>query len=215
MNTTDCRLIVFAKAPIPGQVKTRLSPSINAEAATALHEKLVLHCLQTATKSHVGPIELWCTPSIEHPFFLHCVEQFQVELHQQPEGNLGRRMAYAFYETLKKSNSALLMGTDCPALNWGDLKEAKMILHRGAQAVISPAEDGGYVLIGLRQYESQLFEGISWGTGSVMEETRGKLRRLKWYWHELPTRWDVDRPEDVERLKKEDLLELNWSKLEM
>ena len=70
-------------------------------------------------------------------------------------------------------------------------------------AVITPAEDGGYVLIGLCQYESTLFEEISWGTESVLKETRGRLRQLGWNWHELPQRWDVDRPEDVERLKRE------------
>ena len=203
MKKNDCRLIVIAKAPIPGEVKTRLLPFLDVETASILHEQLVLHCLNTAIEAEVGQVDLWCTPSVDHPFFIHCAEKLQIELHLQTQGDLGRRMAHAFGETLKRTPMALLMGTDCPSLTCGDLKEAKRILHQDPQAVISPAEDGGYVLIGLRQYASQLFEGISWGTEVVMEETRRKLRRLGWQWHELPQRWDVDRPEDIERLRIE------------
>jgi uncharacterized protein len=208
MKTIDCHLIVFAKAPIPGEVKTRLLPLLDAEAVVVLYEQLILHCLNTAVKAEVGPVDLWCTPSIDHPFFIRCSEEFQIDLHQQTEGNIGRRMAYAFYETLKKANFVLLMGTDCPSLTCTDLKEAKRVLQQGVHAVISPTEDGGYVLLGLRQYESKLFEGISWGTESVLEETRERLLRLGWYWHELPKRWDVDRPEDVKRLISEGYLDL-------
>jgi hypothetical protein len=203
MKRIDCRLIVFAKAPISGQVKTRLIPSMGASAAVAFHEKLVFHCLATAVKAHVGPVDLWCAPSARHPFFIHCRRKFQVELHNQPNGDLGRRMAFAFSKTLKRASSAILIGTDCPSLTQADLKEAAEILAQGFDAVIGPAEDGGYVLLGLRHYAPDLFSGISWGTNRVMEKTRLRLRRLKWRWHELPERWDVDRPEDLERLRME------------
>ena len=215
MKTTDCRLIVFAKAPIPGQVKTRLFPSLGAETAAALHEQLILHSLDKAVGSGIDPVDLWCTPSSDHPFFIRCAEKFGVGLYQQTEGDIGRRMAHSFNETLKRANYVLLMGTDCPSLTCADLREGATALYQGADAVISPAEDGGYVLIGLSQYNPELFDGVSWGTESVLEETRMRLRRLGWRYHELPTRWDVDRPEDLERLKKAELLELNWSKLEM
>jgi len=195
--------MVFAKAPITGKVKSRLLPLLEAEAVAALYEQLVLHCLATAIEADVGPVSLWCTPSTEHPFFIRCAEKFKVKLLRQTEGDIGRRMSHAFYEILKISDYALLMGTDCPSLTCTDLKEAETILRQGTQAVIGPAEDGGYVLLGLRKYDRELFEGISWGTESVLDETRAKLKRLRWQWHELPERWDVDRPEDVERLRRE------------
>jgi hypothetical protein len=179
---------------------------MNAEAAATLHKELVLYTLRVAVESKAGSIELWCTPSVEHPFFNQCAEEFKVELHRQTEGNLGRRMAFAFDKTLGKNPMALLIGTDCPSLTSDDLKEARKVLKEGTPAVVSPVEDGGYVLIGLRQYEPTLFEGISWGTSSVLEETRERLRRLRWRWRELPERWDVDRPEDVERLRKSGLI---------
>ncbi len=199
----DCCIIVFAKAPIPGKVKTRLLPYMSAQTSALLHEKLVLHCLKTAVESGVGHVELWCSPSTGYNFFTQCEKMFPIKLYSQVEGNLGERMAHAFKEALKRTPLVLLMGTDCPALSHHDLKEAKETLNRGIPVVISPAEDGGYVLIGLREYEERLFEGISWGTESVLEETRERIKILGWRWRELPRRWDVDRPEDVERLRME------------
>lgn len=206
MKRTDCRLIVFAKAPIPGEVKTRLIPSMGATSAATLHEKLVFHCLTTAVNASLGPIDLWCAPTVRHPFFIRCAKEFQIGLHTQKDGDLGRRMGWAFDRTLRKASSALLIGTDCPSLTQGDLRKAAEVLVQGTDAVIGPAEDGGYFLLGLRHYDPELFMGISWGTESVLDQTRARLRRLGWRWHELPERWDVDRPEDMERLMFEGYL---------
>ncbi len=206
VKKTDCQLIVFAKAPIPGQVKTRLIPSMGATSAAALHEKLVFHCLATAVDASLGPTDLWCTPTVRHPFFIRCAMEFQAELHTQPDGHLGRRMGWAFDKTLKRASSALLIGTDCPSLTQDDLRKAAEVLVQGTDAVIGPAQDGGYFLLGLRHYDPELFMGISWGTESVLDQTRARLRRLGWQWHELPERWDVDRPEDMERLMLEGYL---------
>jgi hypothetical protein len=206
MKTVNCRLIVFAKAPIPGQVKTRLISLIGATAAAALHEKLVFRCLTTAVDAGVGPIDLWCAPTIRHPFFTRCSKEFRVELHRQPDGDLGRRMGWAFRKTFRRASSALLIGTDCPSLTQGDLTKAAEFLVQGIDAVIGPAEDGGYFLLGLRHYDPLLFTDISWGTESVLDQTRARLGRLGWRWHELAERWDVDRPEDMERLTLADYL---------
>lgn len=206
MIRTDCRLIVFARAPVPGQVKTRLIPSIGAAGAAALYERLVLQILSIADDSKVGSVDLWCTPSMNHPFFLQCAQKFHINLFNQIEGDLGIRMAQALSETLKISSRALLVGTDCPSLTVNDLRESADVLHHGTEAVIVPAEDGGYVLIGLRQFAPELFTRISWGTGSVLDQTRDRLRRLGWTWHELSKHWDVDRPQDVERMKREGYL---------
>ena len=213
MKSKGLHIIVFAKAPIPGQVKTRLIPMMGPEAAAALHEKLVIHALTTAVKANLGQVDLWCSPSCKHPFFIHCSKEFQVKLYKQPEGDLGKRMGDALKKTLKKAPNAILIGTDCPSFTEKDMKEAARAMKRGAKAVLGPAEDGGYVLIGMRHYSPELFKGILWGTGSVMEETRKRLQRLGWRWHELRTFWDVDRPEDVERLVRESYLEKDWSRL--
>lgn len=165
---------------------------------------MVLHTLKMATQSGIGSVELWCTPSIDHPLFQQCAEIFKIPLFCQTKGDLGTRMAYAIKNSFQRGASfTCLIGTDCPSLTSEDLKKTKENLMQGYQAVLSPAEDGGYVLIGLTQFHPMLFEGISWGTASVLPETRDRLRKLKWRWKELPERWDIDRPEDVERLKRE------------
>jgi len=203
MNTSVCHLIIFAKAPIPGQVKTRLVMTMGEGPSALLYEWMTLHTLATAVKAALGPVDLWCTPSKDHPFFGRCAKEFNVGLMTQTNGDLGRRMAHAFRETLRRAPYVLLMGTDCPSLPPDDLIEAAALLKEETDAVITPSEDGGYVLLGLRHYADDLFREIPWGTDRVMEETRARLRNLKWRWHELSERWDVDRPEDVVRLRLE------------
>lgn len=208
MKIVGCRLIVLAKAPVPGQVKTRLIPTIGPKAAAALHEKLVFHSLSIAVNAGVGPVDLWCAPSSEHPFFIRCAREFRVEVHTQFEGDLGQRMAHAFHKTLELTTHVLLIGTGCPSLTCDDLRKAKAVLEQDNDAVIIPAEDGGYILLGLSQYSSELFSGVSWGAESVLEETRARLRNLGWSWYEMSKCWDVDRPEDLERLMLEGFKDL-------
>jgi hypothetical protein len=94
---------------------------------------------------------------------------------------------------------SLIIGTDCPVLTPALLREAAATLN-GHDAVVFPAEDGGYVLIGMRRPAPELFAGIEWSTERVMAQTRERLLSLGWSWTEPATLWDVDRPADYERL---------------
>lgn len=195
---------VFAKAPVPGEVKTRLIDLLGVQDAAELHATLVRQALATARDSGVGPVSLWCTPETGHPFFAACAGQFGVALHEQRGGHLGERMARAFRHHLP-SGPALLVGSDCPALRAEDLRAAAASLSTH-DAVIQPAEDGGYVLIGLAREVPGLFDGLRWGESRVMRDTRSRLRAAQATWRELPTRWDVDRPDDYKRLLASGLL---------
>ena len=201
--TNENSILVFARAPVPGNVKTRLIPLLGAHGAAALHRKLTEHALAVAHKSGVGPVELWCTPSIDDAFFQSCRVRFKVDLHLQCQGDLGMRMLDAFASALDRSRNVLLTGSDCPSMTAADLRGAARALRDGRDAVFCPAEDGGYTLIGLTHAMPALFDAMTWGTDIVMEETRQRLRNLGWHWHELPTHWDVDRPEDYQRLVHE------------
>lgn len=196
-------ILIFARAPVPGNVKTRLIPLLGAHGAAALQRRLTEHALAVAHESGIGPVELWCTPSIDDAFFQTCRERFKTELHPQCEGDLGMRMLDAFENALGRSRHALLTGSDCPSMTAADLWTAVRALRDGRDAVFCPVEDGGYTLIGLTHAMPALFEAMTWGTDIVMEETRQRLRNLGWRWHELPTHWDLDRPEDYQRLVRE------------
>jgi len=196
-------VMVFARAPVAGEAKTRLIPVLGAEGAAALHGRLARHCLGVAAGAGVGPVALWCSPSRGHPFFGQCAREFGAVLHDQVGEDLGARMAHAFRETLKASERAIIIGTDCPGLTAADFRRAAAFLENGSDAVIGPAEDGGYVLLGLRRYAPELFTGITWSTDGVLQQTRDRLRALRWRWRELAEHWDVDRPEDVRRLVRE------------
>jgi rSAM/selenodomain-associated transferase 1 len=195
--------MVFAKAPMPGRVKTRLVPALGEGAAAELHRQLAERTLFTALAAGLGPVELWCAPGTDDAFFAACARQYGISLRAQGEGDLGMRMMRALEHALAGGSPGLLVGSDCPVLTAEYLREAAAGLAGGNDAVFGPAEDGGYVLIGLaRKPSAQLFEDIAWGTATVMQETRARLARLNWRWRELATLWDVDRPEDLLRLRQ-------------
>lgn len=203
----DTALVIFARSPVPGQVKTRLVPVLGAEGAAALHVRLVKHALATAHRASFAHTELHCAPDAEDPVFRFCAGHYDVEVLAQTEGDLGARMHAAFKRALATHSRVLLMGSDCPALTARHLRHADRALRDGADAVFVPCEDGGYALIGLRRVDGRLFEDITWGGETVMAETRRRLAALGWQWRELDMLWDVDRPEDYERLVASGLLD--------
>jgi rSAM/selenodomain-associated transferase 1 len=202
----EAALVVFAKAPQPGRVKTRLAPRLGKAGAARLHARLVERAVRTAAAARLGRVELHCAPRMRHPLFDSLARRHGLRLRAQGAGDLGARMQRAFERVLREADVAVLIGSDCPALRAADLRDAARALRRGADAVLAPAEDGGYALIGLRRVRKRLFDGIAWGGPRVLEQTRARLRRLRWKWIELRTVWDVDRPEDVERLARSGLL---------
>ncbi len=200
MQYPDARIIVFTKAPVAGEVKTRLVPPLTHQQAAELHTRLVHRTLAMATGATLSPVELWCTPSRHHALFESCRKRYGVTLHDQEGADLGRRMHNAFAIALQTNPCAVLIGTDCPALAADDLRVALAGLHNGNDAVLGPASDGGYVLIGLRRPAAELFSDIGWSTWAVLHETRARLKRLGWRWTELDEKWDLDRPADLDKL---------------
>jgi hypothetical protein len=192
-------LIIFCKAPIPSQVKTRLIPELTAEQAAELHIELSIKTLQRAVQSNLCPVQLWCTPTTGHDFFTASEAAYPLVLKQQQGADLGERMHHAFCSALADYSHALLMGCDCPSLTEQDLEQALTALNQENDVVLAPAEDGGYVLIGLNRPHPELFDNMPWGTARVLEQTRDRIERYKLRHHELSEQWDLDTPEDLER----------------
>ena len=195
-------IAVLAKAPLPGFAKTRLIPALGADGAASLQAQLVERAVATACAAVIGPVTLWATPDESDPLFRAMDALFGIGLARQGSGDLGARMLAAIAAA---ATPTLVIGTDCPALTSGHLRAAADILRGGIDAAIIPAEDGGYALIGLRSPVQALFSDMHWSAPTVMDETRRRLKQLGLIWCEPVTLWDLDVPEDLERLRKNGL----------
>ena len=198
-------IAIFARAPVAGEAKTRLIPRLGVEGAAALQHALIHRAVQTAVAAKLGAVSLWCAPDCEHPVLVGCSERFGISLYPQRGTDLGARMFHALVRLCRRGD-ALLIGSDCPALTVAELRAAAEALQEGNDAVFVPAEDGGYVLVGLRHPVASLFDGIPWGSDGVMEHTRQRLCSAGFRWQELEPLWDVDRPEDIDRLRASGLM---------
>ena len=200
MSAEPIAIAILAKAPIPGRAKTRLIPELGAHGAAVLQERLTERAVETAIAADTGPVTLWCAPELDHAAFQELAVRFPIALKQQPDGDLGDRMLAGMAAA---GGPALVIGTDCPAFEPAHLRAAADALRGGVDVVITPAEDGGYVLIGARTPQPALFSAMLWGTAAVMQETRARLAAHRLAAVELAPLWDVDRPADLARMERE------------
>ena len=217
------RIVVFAKAPQPGRVKTRLIPALGAEGAAALAARMLARTLAAAAEAveataarrsveaidtveatgtagpRPGGVELCASPAPGDPAWRAVAVSAGLRWSAQGEGDLGARLAGAARRVIAGGERVLLIGTDCPALDAACLRAAATALDE-VEAVIVPSVDGGYALLGLRRFDPSLFEGIAWSTPTVAAATRARLAALAWSWRELPALHDIDVPADLVHL---------------
>ncbi len=192
-------LVLFAKAPIAGQVKTRLTTDCSQQQAADIAEILLKESLAKAIRYWPGKVYLSIWQFEQHPFIVSLLEQFNVELLLQSTGDLGEKMQKTFDQF---GYPAAIMGCDAPLVTQETFKHTYKALSAGENA-IGPSEDGGYYLIGLSQPAPVLFDGVSWGGSSVLAQTLtlasiGKIELVK-----LRESYDVDRWDDVLRASTE------------
>jgi rSAM/selenodomain-associated transferase 1 len=165
------KIVIFAKAPVPGKVKTRLIPALGAEGAAQLAREMLKRTVEEALATGLD-VEL-------------CGDPDAAQWHEarpglartgQGEGGLGERLARSASRALAEG-PVLLIGADCPGLDRRRLRAAADALA-ACDAFIHPAHDGGYALLGLRRFDKSLFEGISWSTAAVARETIERIERL-------------------------------------
>lgn len=193
------QIILFAKCPQPGQVKTRLIPALGAQGAATLAQRMLIHTLGEALQAGLGGVELCVSPAPSDPAWQSVIPPALcdgVRWQDQGEGDLGERLARAAARLSAAAQGMLFIGSDCPALNADILRQAAAQLDTH-DAVLIPSTDGGYVLLGLRHGHASLFTDIAWSTARVAETTRERLRALGWHWAELPALRDVDEPADL------------------
>jgi rSAM/selenodomain-associated transferase 1 len=199
--------MVFARAPVPGAVKTRLIPALGPIGAAQLAVHMLEHALRIAADARLGPVQLHGAPDVQHPVLKSAAAGVGAACLAQAPGDLGKRMASALAAALRLAPRTLLLGTDCPGLDVGILREADAVLVAGADCVVVPTADGGFALIGFRREAlaaiDEVFGAIAWGSSTVMSATRDHLLRAGLRWTELATLVDIDEPADLEYVPKE------------
>jgi hypothetical protein len=172
-------LIVFARAPVEGRVKTRLARAIGDEAALAVYVALLDDVCATAAKVAVARRVLCVDGDPDHPTIARFAARDGMTVAAQGEGDLGARMARALGEAIESPGDvdgrACVIGTDAPDVPAVAIDDAFAALGREGDVVLGPAADGGYWLVGVRgRVPRQIFDGMAWGTATVLDET---LRR--------------------------------------
>jgi uncharacterized protein len=201
------RLLVFARLPELGQVKTRLASAIGDERALAVYEAMLRELIGSIGESNPETeIEfLWApTPrangeSLRRAFAHHSVAM-------QTGNDLSERLSMAFSERFyfHRTEKIIAIGVDDPTLSRALIDDAFALLD-SCEYVVGPAKDGGYYLIGCRalSFDPDVFTGIEWGTSRVLAETLQKIRALGSTMALLPERYDIDTVEDLERFERE------------
>ena len=189
------RLAIFARRPEPGKVKTRLSRALSVALASRLHVAMVEDAIDAAMATGMAPTVFWSEGSdgVDVP------SRIGLAARQQQGPDLGARLVAAFSELLAApGDRAVVIGSDCPDLEAGVIREAFAALDEH-DLVLGPARDGGYYLIGLRRTAPGLFAGVSWGTGKVMAETLERATRSGITATRLGVLDDIDTPDDLVR----------------
>ena len=194
------RIVVFAKAPLAGFVKTRLIPALGAQGAAALASRMLSYTLAQALAAGEQAVELCMSPAPSDAAWKSVARPQAVESSAQGEGDLGERMNRAMNRALaRQQGPVLLMGTDCPALNTAHILEAARQLEQH-DAVLVPAADGGYVMIGLRLPCPGLFNDMAWSTPVVAAQTLRRMASLNLRVWSGPLLHDIDEPADLQYL---------------
>lgn len=187
---------VLAKAPVAGLAKTRLAPLLGPAGAARAQRALLRQTYNTVRAASIGPLTLWCAPDVAHRHFQAWQQHRGVRLMPQSGGDLGQRMAVVVQQHFAAGPGALiLLGTDCPALTPDHLQQVADALMTHDAALL-PAEDGGYVLLGLSRPAPGVFDGVAWSTAAVAQQTRDRLQAAGLSLWEGPLLWDVDEPAD-------------------
>lgn len=201
------RLIVFAKLPRLGQVKTRLQNLLGAEGCLRLHYCLIDHALSLAEQWQSGPVELWFSEppgqeDLRSALLADIYQRTGIDICYQHGANLGQRMQHALQKAVEQGDRAVLIGSDCPLQEIAHLQQAEQLLISGSEVVIQPALDGGFVLIGCNKNVPDLTGDIAWGSSEVCGQVEKVLKEKSLSYGKIETISDLDTERDFLLLQK-------------
>lgn len=189
-------LIIFARKPIAGEVKTRLQPDYGPKQAAEIAGFLVRATVELAVSAWPGDVALYTWPDTDHFIFQELAREMHIRLAPQAKGDLGAKMLCALRESIKHHESAAILGCDVPHCGWDVIDQANDWLARGRN-VLGPTEDGGYYFIGLQEARPELFEGIPWGSNKVLKTTLARAEELNMEFELLTKLRDIDTADDL------------------
>jgi len=195
MTTSTRQLIIFLKAPEISRCKTRLIPLLGEQGATEFYIDLATHCVKNLHSLSNIDVTLFCYPDIHHDFLHQLSKTYHVGLQAQQGHDLGERMFNAIECALYQHEQCVLIGSDCPSLTPEYIEQAFSALN-SHDIALGPVTDGGYILIGARKIDPEIFANTQWSTHSVLQQCLQNIEKLKYSHYLLPTLWDIDTPND-------------------
>jgi len=186
-------LIIFIKNPVPGKAKTRLAQGVGKERALEIYKSLLSYTRTVAQMVYTERYLYYSSQIIEDDW-----DSKKFKKRVQSGNNLGERMSLAFKEVLSTNEKALIIGSDCPQLNFMTISNAFLALDNH-DFVIGPSMDGGYYLLGMKSADETVFRDIAWSTESVASQTIERIKSQQKTYKLLEQLSDVDYKEDWER----------------
>ncbi len=190
-------VICFCKHPEANMVKSRLSAELDPVSAAKIYQIILEYVLQNIC-GHEFKVALYCYPDTRHPFLSYCRDKYNVSLYNQDGSDLGSRMLNAINIHLGPKQPVILIGSDCLEINANYINDAFLAFDKGHEIVLGPTLDGGYALIGANQIDESILTGITWSTGSVLQQTREKIKNLGWTFTCMPLIRDIDTLSDYQ-----------------
>ena len=194
----DTCILLFAKYPAPNKAKTRLQPALGVDGAARMARQLLLHSIDQAIDTGFS-VELCVSPAPTDPCWQALDLPSSLRCSMQTDGDLGLRMSIASQRVLQHFDKVVLIGTDCPSLTTARIQTAVQQLDQH-DAVMIPATDGGYVLLGFKRVDESLFSDIIWSTASVAAVTKQRMAALGWTLALFEPLHDIDEPKDLKHL---------------
>lgn len=194
----DTCIILFAKYPAPDKAKTRLQPALGIDGAACMARQLLLHSIEQSIDTGFS-VELCVSPAPTEPCWQALDLPEPLRWSTQADSDLGLRMLIASQRALQHFDKVVLIGADCPSLTTARIQTAVKQLNQH-DAVMVPATDGGYVLLGFRQVNDSLFSDIVWSTASVAAVTKQRMAALGWTLALFDPLHDIDEPKDLKHL---------------
>lgn len=206
MATKDSGLIplyLFAKAPVPGKVKTRMQPHLSQQQSADLAVMMMEHSMISISAHWQGKRILAVTPDDKHPVFRRFADRYGFEIEIQADGDLGGKIRHVLEAGIREAGGSVVIGSDVPHCP-GALLQSAMRDIAGKRDVVGPALDGGFYLLGLSRLAAGIFRDISWGGNQVLDQLLQNARQQKIFLHEYPVLRDIDCWEDLVWLKERD-----------